>query len=283
MRNYNKMSFSSFFIFLIYMLFAPRLNKPLYANFLFRPGKRSLEPGQVPVLEGIQGKEVEIKGKNGETLNGWFFTNPDPESRFTILFNHGNAGTIENRTAITTLLLKAGYSVLLYDYQGYGYSSGSPTIDGVIDDACGAYDFLVEKMGIKPEEIIFYGESLGVSVSCHLANIRRPAALILQSGFSSLKDIAGHHYPLLRIYPRWLYPLPRLDSLSALKGTRLPTMIVHGQLDTVIPFSHAERLFNSITHDKKQFVAYADCAHSDICTLKPQEYVEALKGLISLV
>ncbi len=280
-RNYNKMSFSSFFIFLIYMLFAPRLNKPLYANFLFRPGKRTLAAEQVPVLEGIQGKNVNFGTSNGQTLNGWFFQ--QPLSSFVILFNHGNAGTVENRVNICTLLLRAGYSVLLYDYQGYGYSTGSPTVEGIVEDAACAYDFLIEKQGYKPEQIVLYGESLGVSVSCHLSNMRTCAALILQSGFSSLKAIAGHHYPILRLYPKWLYPLPRLDSLSVLKGTKLPVLIVHGELDTVIPFSHSEVMFKAICHDKKQFVAYADCAHSDICILKPQEYVEALKGLISLV
>lgn len=281
MQNYNKVSLSSFFIFLIYMIFAPRLNKPLYTNFLFRPGTRTLEPGLVPCLEGIQGKNIDFSSKNGRRLNGWYFK--QSESRFTILFNHGNAGTIENRVSICTLLLKAGYSVFLYDYQGYGYSDGFATIEGVIEDSVSAFDYLVSTQGLKPEQIVVYGESLGVSVSCHLSDQRKCAALILQSGFSSLKAIAGHKYPILRLYPKWLYPLPGLDSLSVLKRSKLPVLIVHGELDAVIPFSHAEELFKAISHDKKQFVSYADCAHSDICALKPDEYVEALKGLIRLI
>jgi len=275
------MSLSTFFIFLIYIIFAPRLNKPLYTNLLFRPGARSLESGLVPTLEGIQGQNIDFASQNGAKLNGWFFRKS--ESRFTILFNHGNAGTIENRAGICSLLLKAGYSVFLYDYQGYGYSEGFPSIEGVIDDSVAAYDYLVNKLGFKAEEIIVYGESLGVAVSCHLTEKRKCAALILQSGFSSLKNIAGFRYPVMKFYPDWLYPLPGLDSLSVLKQSRLPVLLVHGKLDAVIPHSHSEVMFKAIKHEKKRFVSYDDVAHSDICSVKPQEYVEALKGLISLV
>ncbi|MCW5822502.1 MAG: alpha/beta hydrolase [Cyanobacteria bacterium TGS_CYA1] len=235
----------------------------------------------VPCLEGIQGKNVDFESKNGSRLNGWYYKKS--ESRFTILFNHGNAGTIENRAGICSLLLKAGYSVFLYDYQGYGYSEGIATISGIVEDSVAAFDYLTNNLEVKSDEIMIYGESLGVAVSCHLSDQRKCAALILQSGFSSLKAIAGYRYPILRLYPKWLYPLPGLDSLSVLKRSKVPVLIVHGKLDAVIPYSHSEEMFNAVNHDKKQFVSYADVAHSDICTVKPQEYVEALKGLISLV
>ncbi len=235
----------------------------------------------VPCLEGIQGKNIDFESKNGQRLNGWYYK--QSESRFTILFNHGNAGTIENRTGICSLLLKAGYSVFLYDYQGYGYSEGFPSISGIVEDSVSAFDYLTKNLGQKPEEIIVYGESLGVAVSCHLSDHRKCAALILQSGFSSLKAIAGYRYPILRLYPKWLYPLPGLDSLSVLKRSKLPVLIVHGKLDAVIPYSHSEEMFKAVSHERKQFVFYTDCAHSDICAIKPTEYLEALKGLISLL
>src|SRR5206468_3134820 len=106
---------------------------------------------------------------------------------------------------ITRLMLLAGYSVLVYDYQGFGRSSGRPSVDGILSDGAAAFDYLVKERGIDPHRIVLYGESLGVSVAAHLSTIRDCGGLVLQSGFASLSRIACKHFPFLRIYPTALF------------------------------------------------------------------------------
>lgn len=264
----------------LYIALAPRLAKPLYRPLLFRPDILPEDLGDAPIIDGIAGRDINFRARNGKVLHGWFFSNR--ASRYLIHFSHGNAGNIVDRTDLVRLLLKAGASVFIYDYQGYGKSEGRPDLPDVCHDAEAAYDYLVKEEEISPDRIVLYGESLGASVACYLSSQRACAGLIMQSGFSSLRRIAGEEYPFLRWYPRWLYPVPPLDSIEILKKPHPPVLIAHGVHDIVIPYQHGEELFDEAI-EPKFFVKLSDCAHSDIASVAPDQYIEEIRQFLELV
>lgn len=240
---------------------------------LFFPSRFPRDWEGIPCLEGIQGEDVFFTGENNQRLNGWYFEKPG--SDYVILFSHGNSGNLTIRHHISRLMLKAGYSVFVYDYQGFGRSSGLPTIDGICSDGLAAYDYLLNQRGVEPEQIILYGESLGAAVASHLSTVRKCSGLILQSGFSSLRRIAFEHFPFLRIYPAGLFPSPPLDSLSILEKSDVPLLLIHGQLDRVIPVKHSHDMYQ-VAGGVKRFLLLSGTAHGDIWTTAESEYVEAL-------
>ena len=259
----------------MYIILAPRFNVYLYRSLLFFPSKFPPDFAGVPALESVAGEDVYFTGSMGQTLNGWYFHKGDSE--YHILFSHGNSGNLTIRHHLTKLMLRSGYSVFVYDYQGFGRSSGKPTIHGICSDGEAAYDYLVNERGVNPSKIVLYGESLGCSVASYLSTVRPCQGLILQSGFSSLTRIACKHFPLLHAYPPSLYPKPALDNLKIVKNAKVPLLIIHGDLDRVIPVQHAVDMFEAAP-GKKHFVRLPGTAHGDIWSTAEQEYLEALSA-----
>lgn len=256
-----------------YIGLAPRFNIPLYRRLLFYPARFPRDFAGLPTLEGISGEDLFFDGDMGQKLNGWYFHNP--ESEYVILFSHGNSGNLTIRHHISRLMLQAGYSVFVYDYQGFGRSTGRPTISGIVSDGTAAYDYLVKERGVDPGKIILYGESLGVSVAAHLSTIRDCKGLILQSGFASLIRIARRNFPLLGIYPTVLFPQPALDNVAILRDSKMPLLIIHGELDRVIPVQHAADLYQAHGGMKK-LLRLPATAHGDVWSTAEKEYLEAL-------
>ncbi len=259
----------------LYFVLAPRFNNGLYRRLLFFPARFPRDWEGIPCLEGIDGEDVFFTGENNQRLNGWYFEKPD--SDFVILFNHGNSGNLTIRHHMSRLMIKAGYSVFVYDYQGFGRSTGLPTVDGICSDGLAAYDYLVKQRGIEPERIILYGESLGAAVATYLSTLRQCSGLVLQSGFASLRRVATEHFPLLRIYPAGLFPLPPLDSLSTLEKSDVPLLLIHGKLDRVIPVRHSHDMHRA-AGGIKRFLLLPGTAHGDIWTTAEDEYIEELSG-----
>lgn len=256
----------------IYLALSPRVASRIYGGMIFHPHAFP-DDCELFEIEGVVREEV-IFDSNGSRLHGWYFHAPG--SSRTILFNHGNTGNILNREQLITLQLKAGYSVFIYDYRGYGRSQGSATVFGIVEDGCAAYDYLIKERGLTAEDIVVYGESLGAAVSCQIAARRRCAGLILQSGFSSLRQIALELMPYIRVYPNALMPQPNLDSAAILEHAHPPLLIIHGKKDTVVPFTHGEEMFRRASEPKK-FLRLPRCGHNDICFLGADEYVESLQ------
>lgn len=261
-----------------YALFCPRLNYPLYRILLFHPdGYLTEVASRAPILCGIQGRDVTFGGTMGQNLHGWFFENP--AARWTILFSHGNAGNLLNRQLTVEFLLNCGVSVFLYDYQGFGKSTGKPTVEGICDDAVAAYDYMTKTENVDPDGIVFYGESLGVGVTTYLSTLRQCRGLILQSGFAALRKIALDLYPPLAVYPTSLFPSPPLDSIAVVKNAHPPLLIMHGMQDGVVPFSHGEAIYAAASA-KKSFLRLPQSTHNDMYTTSPQECLAALSEFL---
>jgi pimeloyl-ACP methyl ester carboxylesterase len=219
----------------------------LYTHFLFFPKKEiKSEPQQIC---GFLRQNVVIPVEGGD-MHGWFFENS--KSPYVVLVNHGNGGNVSSVQWIANNLLSAGVSVLVYDYRGYGQSKGNPTVESICSDGDAAYEFLIRDKGYHPEHVILYGQSLGCAVACHVSNNHRAAALILQSGFASLRHVAFEHFPLLRRAPA-LVP-NALDNEEILSHSSLPVLFIHGDKDRVVPFDNAEDLYKSATGAKRLVV-----------------------------
>lgn len=263
----------------LYIGLSPRLAPRLYSSRLFHPYKFPEGSWDTVELEGVPREDVWFTAVDGARVHGWFFDTPG--ARKTILFSHGNTGNITGRLTYLRLLIQAGVAVLIYDYRGYGRSDGEPTVRSICEDGVRAFDYLVQERGVRPAEIVLYGESLGTAVACEIAAERSCSAIILQSGFSSLKKIGEDQIPITKLYPQVLFPKPFLntaDRMAARQG--YPLLVIHGNKDLVVPFSHAEEVFARAS-EPKRLVQLPECAHSDIWCTAPEYYVRAVREFVA--
>ncbi|MBI2421225.1 MAG: alpha/beta fold hydrolase [Candidatus Hydrogenedentes bacterium] len=176
----------------------------------------------------------------GEKTHGWYV--PLEDARYTVLFSHGNAGNLAGRVESIGLLRRMGFSVLAYDYGGYGHSTGRPSELRCYEDIRAMWDHLTREKGIAPGQIILFGRSLGAGVTCQLATEVRPAATVLESAFLSTTDVARGIFPM-NWYPlEWLVR-HRFANKRKVVSIHGPVLIVHSREDEVIPYRHGERLF----------------------------------------
>jgi fermentation-respiration switch protein FrsA (DUF1100 family) len=217
-------------------------------------------------------EDVAFVAEDGTQLHGWYC--PCEQPRATILIAHGNAGHVASRAGWLKLLqTRLRVATFIFDYRGYGRSQGLPTVEGVLLDAKAARGKLRELAGVKDSEILLMGESLGGAIAVQLAADAPPKALILQSTFSSLRNVADFHYPKLS----WLVPPGKLDSATRIARYRGPLFQSHGTADRTIPFSSGERLFQS-AHEPKTLIRLAGAGHNDWLT---EDYVNRLDAFIA--
>jgi pimeloyl-ACP methyl ester carboxylesterase len=176
-----------------------------------------------------------------------------------VLFCHGNGGNIGDRAPHASLLAERGFDVLLFDYHGYGRSPGRANEEATYEDARAGRTALLAQDGVDPARVLYLGESLGAAVALELALAHPPAGLILQSPFTSIRDIARVHYPFI---PRALVPeaYPSLDRIPQL---RAPLLVIHGARDPVVPFMHGEEMFRAAPEPKRLEV-FPAAAHNDL-------------------
>ena len=183
---------------------------------------------------------VEIPSAGGVTLQGWFLpSRVQPPSPVVIVFN-GNAGNRAYRSRLGAALRSQGLSVLLFDYRGFGDSSGSPAEGGLYDDARAVRRYLEGRSDVRADRLVYFGESLGTAVAVRLAVEHPPAALILRSPFTSMVDVGRLHYPILPV--RWLLR-DRFSSIDAIGGVRSPVLVVAGDRDRIVPLEQSRQLF----------------------------------------
>ncbi len=193
-------------------------------------------------------EDVLLKASDGVELNGWFFpadTN-SPRARMVVLVCHGNAGNISHRLGLCQALLTTGINVFLFDYRGYGRSQGRPSEEGTYRDAQAAYQWLRAK-SFAGTNILAFGESLGGAVATELARREPLGGLILQSSFSSLKDLGAELYPWLPV--RWLSTV-EYDTCGKLPGINVPVLVMHSRSDELVGFHHGQKLFRAANQPK---------------------------------
>jgi hypothetical protein len=218
-------------------------------------------------------QDVWFKADDGSRLHGWF-CKADQE-RAVIFFAHGNGGNIATRVPwLTYLQSRLKVSVFTFDYRGYGRSEGVPTVDGVIPDARAARRALRD-LSVNETNVLLMGESLGGAIVVQLAAELPPRGLILQSTFTSLRDMAEVHYPMLAS----IVPKAALDSSSLMPFIHCPLLQSHGTIDDVVPFANGTKLF-ALANEPKEFVRIGGVGHNNWMT---PEYSRRLNLFITKV
>jgi fermentation-respiration switch protein FrsA (DUF1100 family) len=220
---------------------------------------------------GLNYSDVWFKAADGVQIHGWYCPSENP--RAFVLYLHGNAGNVTHRADVMRLLRgRLRVSALIFDYRGYGRSEGVPTVEGVLNDARAARTFLAEHARIKEAEVVLIGNSLGGAVAVQLAAVERPRALVLESTFSSLRDVSAHHYPALA----WLVSAKKLNSAEQIAKYQGPLLQCHGDADGTIPFALGAKLF-AAANEPKHFVRIPNGDHNDWL---PDEYYSKLDALL---
>jgi fermentation-respiration switch protein FrsA (DUF1100 family) len=200
---------------------------------------------RTPEAAGLPFEDIELTASDGIQLHGWYI--PAPNARSTLLFFHGNAGNISHRLDSIKIFHDLGLSVFIIDYRGYGQSEGSPSIKGTRLDALAAWQWLTEDKKIPAEKIILFGRSLGGAIAVELARSVTPGALILESTFSSLAEMAPFIIPTpvarLIIWDAW-------NSTKTAAGITVPTLCIHSQADEVVPYRQGRRLYDAVAGEK---------------------------------
>ena len=198
-----------------------------------------------PQQLGLEFDDVYFETGDGVTLHGWYVHAREP--RGTLLFFHGNAGNISHRLDSIAIFDALGLDTLIIDYRGYGQSDGKPSEAGTYEDAEAAWHYLVTERGVRADNIVVFGRSLGGAVAARLAKRHQPAAVIVESTFTSAVDVARRLY--------WYFPvrlITRLDYpvVNDLAAAQCPVLVVHSRNDEILPFAMAETLYAAAPEPK---------------------------------
>jgi len=189
----------------------------------------------------LQYEDVWFASGMRNKIHGWFCPCDEPVA--FLLYMHGNAGNITHRADLLLRLQRQiRVSVLIFDYRGYGRSSGFSTIFSVLKDARAAAQYLAERAGVSENELIFMGRSLGGAVAIQLSAKMQPRGLIVASSFLSLKHIAAHHYSSLS----WLVPRTILNSETSIRNYTGNLLLSHGKNDFTIPYDNLTHFIASL-------------------------------------
>jgi fermentation-respiration switch protein FrsA (DUF1100 family) len=218
-------------------------------------------------------QDVEFTSADGNRIHAWWC--PCQGARGALLYCHGNAGNLSHRAGSIAALQKVlRENVLIFDYPGYGRSSGKPSEAGCYQAADAAYDWLVVQKHIRPKDILIYGGSLGGGVAVDLASRKPHRALVLLRTFTSAPDVAQKHYPWLPV--RWLMR-NRFDNLKKIGRCRQPVFIAHGTSDRLIPYEQGRRLF-AAANEPRCFYPMEGADHNDAV---PAPLFEALHQFLA--
>jgi fermentation-respiration switch protein FrsA (DUF1100 family) len=222
---------------------------------------------------GLEYEEVVVRTKDGLLISGWYI--PAKNEKAVILFCHGNAGNISNRLDSVRIFNSLSLSVLIFDYRGYGKSEGRPSEEGTYLDAEAAWDHLVTVKKIPPGRIIAYGRSLGGAVAAEIAARRSPAALIIESGFTSATDLGQKIYPWLPVKLVSKFHYATIDKIG---NIRCPKLIIHSRKDDIVPFEHGRMLYEKASLPK-EFLEIRG-SHNDGFLLSGSIYTEGIEGFL---
>jgi fermentation-respiration switch protein FrsA (DUF1100 family) len=207
--------------------------------------------------KGLNFEDVWFRAEDGTRLHGWYC--PCDKPRAIVLFAHGNAGNLSHRASRMQYLQKdLRVTVFIFDYRGYGRSEGVPTVEGILQDARAARAWLAHRAAVQQSQIVLMGRSLGGAVVVQLAAESPARGLVLESTFSSFKDVAAHHYPRLA----WLAPANKLDSAAQIGRHKGPLLQSHGDKDGTVPHALGLKLFHA-ANDPKWFVTIRGGDHND--------------------
>ncbi len=224
---------------------------------------------------GLPYEDIYFTTEDDVKLNGWFI--PSPEGEDTLLWFHGNAGNISHRLQNIRLIHeKVKTHIFIVDYRGYGRSEGRVSEEGTYKDALAAYHYLRSQKDIAPKRIVIFGRSLGAAVAAYLAHREEALALILETPFASIREMAKAVFPYLPIGP---FLSTEYDVLANIKRVQQPVLVLHGDQDDIVPFVQGKMVFDAAL-EPKEFYTIRGAKHNNTFTVGGDPYFAALKSFI---
>jgi fermentation-respiration switch protein FrsA (DUF1100 family) len=223
------------------------------------------------VIPGLE--EVSLTTTDGVRLEAWYWPGERPA---TLVIFHGNGGHRGHRLEWVEALHALGWGVFILDYRGYGGSEGSPSEDGLYHDAEAALAWLKSHTVAKQSKIVLFGESLGGGVAVEMARRHPPAALLLQSAFSSAIDVGKSAYPFL---PVSALMRDRFENVTKIGEVQCPLLMIHGNNDSIVPMRFGRKLFDAANEPKKWYEVEG-AGHNDLLWVGGDAYFEHVHGFL---
>lgn len=230
------------------------------------------QAGSIPNL-----RDCWITAEDGVKLHGWFAA--AESAKATLVLSHGNGGNISYRYLVMRSLVHHKFNVLMYDYRGYGRSEGTPSEEGIYKDGRAVFDYAATLPEVNPNRVILWGTSLGGAVAIDVATHRAAAGLILESTFSSGKDVARMLYPFL---PVGLFMRSKFNSIDKITTLHLPLLVMHGSHDEILPIGLGRRLFAAANYPK-EFYEIPGAGHNDTFFVGGEEYFDRIDRFASTI
>ena len=235
-----KISTLFFSIILIYLIIVAYM----YLNqrkLLYLPSENNYLDDQID----FNFREVFIDVEKNLKLKAWLIEN-DFKNKKTLVFFHGNAGNLSNRTYKLNQLSKLDLNIIILAWRSFSGNEGEPSEQNLYNDAKKTIDWLNSR-GVKNKNIILYGESLGTGIAVELSQTNQFGGIILESPFTSMTNAAKNIYPWLPV--KYLLK-DKYDSEKKIKNLQIPILIMHGKKDNIVPFKMGEKLYDLANNPK---------------------------------
>ena len=211
---------------------------------------------------------LKLTTKDGASISAIYL--PNPKATYTLLFSHGNAEDLNYLLPMLHLFQQHGFSVFAYDYHGYGTSTGYPNEKNIYNDINVAYVYLTQYLNISPTKIIAFGHSIGAAASIELAAHKKLGGLIVQSAFLSATRVITK-IPLV--------PFDKWNNYKKIKSIACPIFFIHGTRDTIVPFWHAQKLYDAAIASK-QYLWIVGAGHNDLLNIAGENYWYAIDNFL---
>jgi len=222
-------------------------------------------------------EEVWLTTGDGVKTLSWHLRQEKP--RATVLFFHGNAGNIAHRTGTLLSLAKLNVDVFMVGYHGYGRSEGHASEAAIYLDADAAYAYLTEKCGVPASRVIVFGESLGGAPAIELASKKPCGGLIIQSAFSSIRDMSRVVIPQ---FPAYWFLRSKMDNLRKIPRVGAPKIFIAATADEIVPCEQTRKLFDAAV-EPREWRQFADCRHNDLFWAHNRAWLETIGGFLDRV
>lgn len=237
-----------------------------------------------PKKYGVKYEDVNFKSADGTELHGWFLPCKEgvKKAKATIVFSHGNAGSVAYHYGFIDWLIPAGYNVLLYDYRAFGKSKGTLSRKGIIEDVTAAFNYVASRKDVDSTKLVSFSHSLGGAksvVALAMKPIKGLRAIITDGAFASYKEMAKQKAGQVgaNLTTDNFSTIDYIDKLAP-----VPLLIVHGTRDTMVPVGQAEKLFQK-AKEPKTFFKIEDGTHTDSLDRNKGEYRKKMLGWLDKV
>ncbi len=228
-------------------------------------------------LSGLPLEEVWLPVDDEVTVFGWFID--AGRSSPVLLWCHGNAGNVSHRLENIRQLYQRGISVFIFDYRGYGQSTGEASENGLYQDALASYDYLIQQRQISSERLILFGRSLGSGVAGEIAVQRSSAGLIVEGAFPSIQAMADHHY--FGLPAGWFMDV-EFNLAQKVSALQVPFLAIHGEHDSIVPLALGKQVFDA-AREPKQWHVVSGAEHNDVPFVGGEPYFQKIETFLHRV